>query len=98
MPFRHIVMFKWVDDLDPGHVTVVRERLDTMPGLIEQVKGYRHGSDLGVTEGNFDYAVVADFDSLADFLTYRNHPDHVLLIEECITGKVAQRAAVQHQT
>lgn len=98
MPFRHIVMFKWVDDLDPSHVAVVSARLDTMPGLIDEVRGYRHGADAGVTEGNFDYAVVADFDSEADFLTYRNHPDHVQLIEEVITGRVAQRASVQQQT
>ena len=98
MPFRHVVMFKWVDDLDPDHVATVRDRLDTMPVLVDEIRAYTHGSDVGVVEGNFDYVVVADFDNVADFRAYRAHPGHVLLIEEVITGYVAQRAAVQYQT
>ncbi len=98
MPFRHVVMFKWVDDIDPNHVAKVRERLDTMPVLVEEILAYSHGADVGVTEGNFDYVVVADFANVADFRTYRVHPDHILLIEEVITAYVAQRATVQYQT
>jgi hypothetical protein len=98
MPFRHVVMFKWVDDIDPDHVAKVRDRFDSMPVLIEEIGAYSHGSDVGVTEGNFDYVVVADFANVADFRAYRSHPDHVLLVEELITGHIAERAAVQYQT
>jgi len=42
--------------------------------------------------------VVADFDNVNDYRTYRDHPDHVLMIEELVKGRVADRAAVQYQT
>ena len=98
MPFRHVVMFQWNDDVDEAHVDRVRAALDELPSVIPQIRQYVHGSDVGVSEGNFDYTVVADFDNVNDWRTYRDHPSHVLFIEENIAGKVAQRAAVQYQT
>ena len=98
MPFRHVVMFKWADHVDAEHVEQVRERLSGLPALIGEIRSYVHGSDVGVSAGNFDYALVADFDNVNDFRTYRDHPDHVLLIEELIKDHVAERAAVQYAT
>jgi hypothetical protein len=98
MPFRHVVMFKWEAGLDADHLDRVRERLDSMPTAIPEIRGYAHGSDVGVAEGNYDYVVVADFDNVDGFRTYRDHPHHLLLIEELIKGNVAQRAAVQYMT
>ncbi len=98
MPFRHVVMFKWVDGVEAGHVAKVHDRLNTMPVLVKEIRAYSHGADLAATEGTFDYVIVADFDNVDDFRTYRVHPDHVQLIDEVITGYVAQRAAVQYQT
>lgn len=98
MSFRHVVMFKWADDIADGHVDRVREGLNALPMAIEQIRGYVHGSDVGVSEGNYDYVVVADFDNVDDFRSYRDHPVHVRFIEELIKGKVAERAAVQYDT
>jgi hypothetical protein len=98
MPFRHVVMFKWADGLDNDHVDRVRDGLNALPAEIEQIRSYVHGSDVGVSVGNFDYALVADFDNVNDFRTYRDHPHHVLFIEEVIKGNVSDRASVQFQT
>lgn len=95
MPFRHVVMFKWNEGLDPAHVDAVRDRLSELPMHIAQIRSYTHGPDLGVSEGNFDFAVVADFDNVNDWRIYRDHPLHVLFVEEMIKGNVANRAAVQ---
>lgn len=97
MPFRHVVMFKWADHVDDDHIDRVRSGLSSLPIEIDVIRNYVHGSDVGVSEGNFDYAVVADFDDVNDFRTYRDHPRHVLLIEELIKGNVTERASVQHQ-
>lgn len=97
MPFRHVVMFQWADGLADDHVDRVRAGLDALPAQIEQIRGFVHGPDAGVVEGNYDYVVVADFDSAADFLTYRSHPVHVALVDEHIVGKIAQRASVQYE-
>jgi len=42
--------------------------------------------------------VVADFDNVADWRLFREHPAHLLFMEEHITGKFQDRAAIQYQT
>lgn len=98
MPFRHVVMFQWADHVADDHVDRVRDGLNALPPEIEQIRSYVHGNDVGVSDGNFDYVLVADFDNVNDFRTYRDHPLHVLFIEEVIKGNTANRAAVQYQT
>ena len=65
------------------------------PGQIPEIRDYRFGPDLGINEGNHQYAVVADFDSVDDYLVYRDHPAHLTVIAEAIRPILAARAAVQ---
>lgn len=97
MPFRHVVMFEFADHVDDDYTERVRAALDALPPQIEEIRSYVHGNDVGVSEGNWDYVVVADFDNVRDYITYRDHPAHVLMIEETVKGNLANRAAVQHQ-
>ena len=96
--FRHVVMFSWADDVDDAHIAAVSAALDTLPGKIDVLRNYRHGPDVGISDGNFDYVVVADLDNADDFATYRDHPDHVAVIQGLLAGRVEQRAAVQYET
>ena len=98
MPFRHVVMFKWAEGVDDDHIVRVRDGLSALPSEIDEIRSYMHGSDVGVAEGNYDYVVVADFDNVNDWRTYRDHPSHLLFIEELVKGKIAERAAIQYQT
>jgi hypothetical protein len=98
MAFHHCVMFRWTDDVDADHIARVAARLDTLPGLIPEIKRYHHGRDAGVNAGNYDYVVVGEFDDVDGYLTYRDQPDHQELIAELITGRVAERAAVQFES
>lgn len=98
MPFRHVVMFTWTDDAPADQNERVRAGLDALPGAIEEIRSYVHGTDVGESDGAFDYALVADFDDLDAFRVYRDHPKHVEFIGAVITGNVAARAAVQYRT
>jgi hypothetical protein len=98
MPFRHVVLLRWADDVPDDHVDQVRSGLDALPAQIPQIRSFLHGSDVGVAEGNYDYVVVADFDNVSDWRAFRQHPAHLLLMEEHITGKFEDRAAIQYQT
>jgi hypothetical protein len=93
---RHVVMFRWNDDVAPGHTAVVAAGLDALPAEIEVIRSFRHGADLGAVAGNFDYALVAEFDSVDDFLTYRNHPVHQAFVAANIATQAKDRAAVQY--
>lgn len=95
--FRHVAMFKWADGVDAEHVAAVSAGLDALPPAIEQIKHYRHGPDLGLSDQNFDYVVVGDFNSAGDYAVYRDHPVHKEFIADLIAGRIADRAAVQYQ-
>ncbi len=94
--FRHVVMFTWAEGIDADHVAGARAAFDALPAKIDVLRNYVHGPDVGISAGNFDYVVVADVDSPDDFVAYRDHPDHVALVQRFIAGKVSQRAAVQY--
>ncbi len=98
MPFRHVVMFQWADHVDDEHIAKVNAGLSALPGVIEQIRSYVHGTDAGVSDGNFDYVVVADFDNVDDYRTYSDHPQHVSVVSELIKGHITSRAAVQYDT
>ena len=94
---RHVVMFSWVEDATPAQKQAVRDGLDALPDVIPQIRSYRLGADVGLTEGNFDFVVVGDFDDVNGFLTYRDHPAHQKVIAESIRPILGARAAVQHE-
>lgn len=94
---RHVVMFKWTDDVDDAHVAAVASGLDSLVDVIPEIRAYRHGPDVGVNPDSFDYVVVGDFDSVDDYVTYRDHPTHQQFIRELIVGRISDRAAVQYE-
>ena len=95
--FRHVVMFRWNEDVTIDEVSATGRALDALPALVPTIRDYRHGGDAGVNSGNFDYVVVADFDDVEGYLAYRDHSDHQALIAAHIAGRVADRAAVQFE-
>ncbi len=71
-------------------------QLRTLPGTIGEIRDYHVGLDAGMNPGNYQFAVVADFDSVEDYLVYRDHPVHRDIIGKYVTPIVGQRAAVQY--
>lgn len=92
---RHVVLFTWNQGATAQQVQDLEAALQRLPGLIPQIVDYRFGADLGINQGTADFAVVADFASMQDYLAYRDHPDHKQLISDYVTPIVASRMAVQ---
>jgi hypothetical protein len=92
---RHVVMFRWNDSVTDEELGGMAAALDALPGEIPEIVTYRHGRDLGLGTNNFEYSITADFADVDGFTTYRDHPEHQRFIAEHITGRVAERAAVQ---
>jgi len=95
--FRHVVMFRWTDEVDAAHVASVEAALSELPESISSLRSYRFGADARVNDGNFDFVVTADFDDVDGYIAYRDHPDHLAMIDRLIKGRVAERAAVQFE-
>jgi hypothetical protein len=92
---RHIVLFTWTEDATDEQKAAVTTELSKLPGVIPELRSYTVGADAGINQGNHAYGVVADFDSVDDYLVYRDNPQHQAVIAAHIKPILATRAAVQ---
>ena len=90
-------MFRWTPEATRGAEGARGGRARRLPALLPVLRAYHMGADLGVNEGNFEWAAVADFDDLEGYLTYRDNPEHRAIIAEFIPPIIAERAAVQYE-
>jgi len=95
--FRHSVMFRWNDDATDDAKAAVAAGLDRL-STMDCITTFTHGGDLGVSDGNWDYAVVADFESAEQYQVYATDADHLALIADVIKPNIAGRTAVQFTT
>jgi hypothetical protein len=95
---RHVVLFTWTPEATAEQKLRVQTELRALPPLMTGLRGYHAGSDAGLAAGNFDFAVVADFEDAASYLAYRDHPAHRAVIDECIAPIRGDRASVQYET
>jgi hypothetical protein len=89
-------MFSWTDGVGDDVRAAVSDGLDRMAKL-DMVAAYRHGPDLGLGEGNWDYVVVGDFATVEDYQAYATDADHRAFIGELIAPNISGRAAVQFE-
>ena len=94
---RHIAMFTLKDDAPKGAVEHLEQGLFLLSQTIEEISAYTYGADLGLRDGTWDFAVVADFETPDDFRAYADHPDHVAFIKERLTPVLDQRASLQFE-
>jgi hypothetical protein len=94
---RHVAMFRWTPEATPEQKERAAAELSRLPALIPSLRAYHLGSDLGVNQGNFDFAVAADFDDVNGYLAYRDHPEHRAILVQFIRPILQERAAVQYE-
>lgn len=94
---RHCVMFRWKADAPANTVATLSAALAELPRLIPVIKAYSFGTDIGVNEGNDEFVVVADFDTIEDYVAYRDHPEHKKAVVEHVVPNIADRHAVQFE-
>ena len=95
--FRHCVMMKWTEDSTDAQRQAALAAVQGLPAMVPSIRSLSCGADGGVSEGNFDFVVVVDFDDAAGYLEYASHPDHVQVITDLLRPIAAQRSAVQYE-
>jgi hypothetical protein len=93
--FRHVVMFRYAEGTTAEQRAAVLAGLAELPDKVPEIRSYHFGEDAGLVAGNFDLAVVAEFDDAAGYLAYAVNADHQSFIAERIRPVIAQRSAVQ---
>lgn len=94
---RHIALFKLRTDAPAGSIQSLEEGLFLIAQTIKEIASYDYGADLGLREGNFDFAVVADFTTAEDFERYVQHPDHQAFLKDRLTPILAERVSIQFE-
>jgi Stress responsive A/B Barrel Domain len=93
---RHVVLFAWTDGMtDEMEQQFAAELTDLARRL--GVPSYQAGPDVGLIEGNFDFAVVGDFEDTDSYLGYRDHAEHQDLIARYSRPNTKSRASVQYE-
>ncbi len=93
---QHAVSMVWKKDVGAQDVGVLVELLEALPEEIPVVREYRFGEDLGLREGNADFAVLAMLDDESALKAYLEHPFH-LRIREQLERMTESRRAVQFE-
>ena len=94
---RHCVLFHFLpetthDQID-GAAKLLLEYVATLDGVVS----YRLGHDVGATDGNYDFAIVGDFETLDAYITYRDSPRHVEIAKGIVAPLLIERATVQFE-
>ena len=87
---------RWKPETSDAQKQAVREGLAALPAAIPEIRSYQFGDDAAIVNGNFEFAIVADFENASDFETYAAHDAHRKLIAERIRPILQDRAAVQY--
>ena len=94
---RHVVVFTWSDDADEARRTTT---LDALRGLEQSGGGMTSltvADDAGLSAGNADTVLIADFPDVEAYSRYAQDPLHQAVIAEHVRPFLAQRSAVQYQ-
>jgi hypothetical protein len=95
---RHTVLFTWNPEATEEEKRRVATEVAKLPSIVPSVRAFACGPDAGLAaQGNFDFAVSADFDDEAGYLAYRDDPGHRQVVQKYIAPILAQRAAVQFE-
>lgn len=95
MTIRHVVSWK-LAATDPAekaeHASQIVSRLESLVGVVDEIRSLQVGADVA-GDGNWDVALIADFDDLTAVARYQSHPEHQK-VGAFIRSVVAQRMAV----
>jgi hypothetical protein len=94
MAVVHVVTLKFRPETTESLVGKLAAALDELGPQSNAVR-FQHGSDLGVREGNADYAITAVFADEETFLAYMASAQHQEIISDLVTPHLQARSAVQ---
>jgi Stress responsive A/B Barrel Domain len=94
---RHTALFNWKPEATDEEKQQVATEVAKLPSIVPSVRAFASGPDAGLGQGNFDFAVSADFDDEAGFFAYRDDPGHRDVVQRYILPITAQRVAVQFE-
>jgi hypothetical protein len=94
---RHVVVFTWSPAADAERRAAT---VDALRRLRQDVGGMASlvvADDAGLSDGNADTVLIADFPDVEAYYRYAQDPVHLAVIAEHVRPYLAARTAVQYQ-
>lgn len=81
---KHIVLMKWKAGTEATAIEAIEDGFSALVESLDSIHSYEYGSDKGLHSNDYDYALVAEFETEADFKAYVVDEQHQLLMKERI--------------
>ncbi len=92
---KHIVFIKIKgaasEEAKMSDLQKLKEALDKLPSQIPEIKKYETGINISDASTASDLALIGEFESANDLETYKNHPEHLKVLDliSSIKGRTA---------
>jgi hypothetical protein len=94
---RHVVVFTWSPDADADRRAAILEALRRLRRDVGGMTSLVIADDAGLSDGNADTVLIADFPDVEAYYRYAQDPVHLAVLAEHVRPWLAQRSAVQYQ-
>jgi hypothetical protein len=94
---RHVVVFTWSPDADAERRATTVQALRRLRQDVGGMSSLVVADDAGLSDGNADTVLIADFPDVEAFYRYAQDPVHLSVIAEHVRPWLAVRSAVQYQ-
>jgi hypothetical protein len=74
-------MFKFKKENFDENIKKIKEKLNALPSLIDELKCLEIGVDFSKSERSFDLSLYSSFSSKEDLKAYAIHPEHLKVVE-----------------
>jgi hypothetical protein len=94
---RHVVVFTWSPAADAERRATTLEALRRLRQEVGGMTSLVVADDAGLSDGNADTVLIADFPDAEAFSRYAQDPVHRAVVAEQVRPFLAARSAVQYQ-
>jgi hypothetical protein len=94
---RHVVVFTWSEAADPERRRAAVEALRRLRQDVGGMSSLVVAEDAGLSDGNADTVLIADFPDVEAFYRYAQDPVHLAVLAEYVRPLLAGRSAVQYR-
>lgn len=91
-----MIMIKYHRDVTGSQKQALLDGLAKMPQVMDFIRRYEYGPNLGLDDNTYDFGLIADFDSENDWRRYSDNPDHQILVHNLIRPIAEEMARVQY--
>jgi hypothetical protein len=94
---RHVVVFTWSPAADAERRAATVEALRRLRQDVGGMASLVVADDAGLSDGNADTVLIADFPDVEAYYRYAQDPVHLAVIAEHVRPYLAARSAVQYR-